>query len=161
MVAVGGTHLTRGAGKRGWTETVWSGSGAGCATSSDRKPTWQHDPGCSNRTAVDVSAVADPYTGVAVYDTYERSYRSGWVQVGGTSVSSPLLAGIFALAGNSTNQKGGQTFWQAEHQKHLNPILSGSDGLCGGSYLCTAGTGQYGNYSGPAGWGTPNGIGAF
>ena len=46
-------------------------------------------------------------------------------------------------------------------KKYLHAISEGTDGSCGGSYLCTAGTGQYGTYSGPAGWGTPNGIGAF
>lgn len=156
VVAVGGTSLTRGGKDRGWIESVWNGSGAGCSTKA--KPAWQHDPGCKFRTADDVSAIADPYTGVAEYDTYGQR---GWLVTGGTSVSAPLVAGVFALAGNSTQQQGGKTFWNTRHQKHLYPIVSGSDGTCGGSYLCTAGTNQYGSYSGPGGWGSPNGIGAF
>ena len=156
VVAVGGTTLTQGGHGRRWTESVWSGTGAGC--SAIAKPKWQHDPGCKFRTGNDVSAVADPYTGVAEFDTYGQR---GWFETGGTSVSSPLMAGVFALAGNSKEQDGGKTFWNKSHQKHLYPVLTGNDGDCGGSYLCTAGTKQYGTYSGPGGWGTPSGTGAF
>jgi subtilase family serine protease len=140
-------------GKRGYSETIWRSSGAGC--SSEAKPTWQKDPGCSNRTANDVSAVAQE---VAEYDTYNEG---GWFTVSGTSISSPLIGGIFGEAGNSTKQDGGKKLWTKKAQKHLYPVLVGSDGSCNGSYLCTAGTGQYGNYSGPGGWGSPNGYKAF
>jgi len=158
VVAVGGTSLTQGGGSRGWTEVVWGDSGAGC--SKELKPKWQGDPGCKFRTANDVSAIADPNTGVAEYDSYGYG---GWVVSGGTSVSTPLLAGVFGLAGNAASQNGGKTFWQRKHQgaNDLFPITSGSDGNCSPRYLCTAGTGEYRDYSGPAGWGTPNGIGAF
>jgi subtilase family serine protease len=158
VVAVGGTTLAQGSGSRGWTETVWPGSGAGC--SKELKPKWQHDPGCKFRTADDVSAIADPNTGVAEYDSYGYG---GWLVSGGTSVSSPFIAGIFALAGNATSQRGGETFWLRKHQRgtDLFPITSGSDGNCSPKYLCTAGTHEYRDYSGPAGWGTPNGVGAF
>ena len=152
VVAVGGTHLVRGGGGRGWTETVWSGTGGGCSTKT--KPKWQHDTGCTFRTANDVAAVADPNTGVAEYDTYGEN---GWFVVGGTSVSSPYLGGVFGLAGNSTKQDGGKTFYKKKHQTHLYDITSGNDGSCNPSYLCTAGPG----YDGPTGWGTPNGTGAF
>jgi subtilase family serine protease len=156
VVSVGGTTLSPGPAPRHWTETIWNGSGAGCST--DPKPSWQTDPGCTHRTANDVSADANPNTGVSEYDSYTYG---GWLVVGGTSVSSPLLAGIFGLRGNATSQSGGRTFWVPAHQVHLYPILSGNDGSCGGSYLCTAGTGQFGNYSGPGGWGSPKGILAF
>lgn len=157
VVAVGGTQLIQGGGKRGWTETVWSATGGGCST--DTKPSWQHDPGCLYRTANDVAAVAAPVTGPSEYDTYGYS---GWFVVGGTSVSSPLLGGVFGLAGNATSQDGGQTFWARKHERKsdLNPITSGSDGSCK-TYLCKAGTHEYRGYSGPGGWGTPNGIDAF
>ena len=103
-----------------------------------------------------MSAVADPNTGVAEYDTYGES---GWFVVGGTSVSSPFLGGVFGLAGNATKQDGGKTFWEKKHEKssELYDITSGKDGSCSPAYLCTAGVG----YDGPTGWGTPNGIGAF
>lgn len=167
VVSVGGTHLMKGRGKRGWSESVWGGGGfgphnygTGAACTFASKPSWQHDPGCKFRTANDVAAVADPVTGVAVYDTYDRS---GWFIAGGTSVSSPLIAGVFGLAGNAASQNGGRTFWDSHHEKSddLNPVLRGSDGHCSPTYLCTDGTREYKNYGGPTGWGTPNGIGAF
>jgi subtilase family serine protease len=157
VVSVGGTRLS----KTGSTynEVVWTDTGGGCSVVS--KPAWQHDPGCANRTGNDVAAVA---AGVAEYDTYGEG---GWFTVGGTSVSSPMLGGVFALAGNATNQHGGKNFWKMkskQRKKYLHTITSGADlcpGSLVGSYLCTAGTGQYKTYSGPTGWGTPKGIGAF
>ncbi len=74
---------------------MWNGSGSGCS-SFESKPKWQTDTGCSNRTDNDVAAVANPNTGVAIYDTYDQG---GWLEVGGTSVSSPIIASVFALAG--------------------------------------------------------------
>lgn len=157
VVSVGGTDLMPSTGSRGWTETVWSGTGAGCSKAP--KPSWQHDPGCKLRTANDVAA--DGGVPVAEYDTYTQG---GWIEVYGTSVSSPFLGGVFGLAGNSTKQNGGKAFWALstkERNKYLFPVTSGSDGTCSPTYLCTAGTGEYKDYSGPTGWGTPNGIGAF
>ena len=96
----------------------------------------------------------------SVYDTYDRS---GWVIGGGTSAATPLIAGIFALAGNASSQNAGRAFWEKRHQNpsDLNPVLHGSDGHCSPTYLCTDGTHEYKDYGGPGGWGTPNGIGAF
>jgi subtilase family serine protease len=154
VVSVGGTVLLSGAkGKRGYTEIIWPDSGAGC--SHEAKPSWQKDKGCSNRTANDISAVA---ANVAMYDTYPSG---GWGTVAGTSISSPLTAGIMAEAGKAKIQNGGEVFWGKAAQKNLYPVTQGTDGSCGGSYLCTAGTKQFGNYSGPGGWGTPHGDKAF
>lgn len=153
VTAVGGTTLNRASNTRGWTETVWSGAGSGCSAYIT-KPTWQTDAGCAKRTVADVSAVADPNTGVAVYDTY-RQHPGGWLVFGGTSVASPIIAGVYALAGNtSTTTYGSYPYSQPSS---LFDVTSGSNGSCGGSYLCTAGTG----YDGPTGLGTPNGTGAF
>lgn len=165
VVAVGGTELTQDGGKRGWTEVVWSSTngnpyvstGGGCSTRL--KPSWQHDPGCVHRTGNDVSAIADPDSGVAEYDSYAYAYY-GWIVSGGTSVSTPFVAGIFALAGDASKQDGGKRFWDNK-SRGLYKITSGSDGTCSPTYLCTAGTNEYGSYSGPAGWGTPDGIAAF
>jgi subtilase family serine protease len=158
VVSVGGTLLS----KRGsiYSEVVWPDTGGGCARDVT-KPSWQHDPGCSGRTANDVAAVAWI---VAEYDSY--SY-SGWLVAGGTSIAAPIVAGAFALAGNADKQDGGKIFWtltDKQRQEDLHVISSGSDGCprrLRGSYLCTAGTDEFGTYSGPSGWGTPNGIGAF
>lgn len=68
VTAVGGTSLTRNADGTRANETVWSGAGSGCSAYIT-KPSWQHDPSCTRRTIADVAPVADPATGVAVYDS--------------------------------------------------------------------------------------------
>ncbi|WP_220194165.1 S53 family peptidase [Ktedonospora formicarum] len=151
VTAVGGTSLRRASNTRGWTETAWSGAGSGCSRYIT-KPSWQTDTGCSRRTVADVSAVADPNTGVSVYNSYQSS---GWVVYGGTSVSSPIIASVYALAGNTGSITYGS--YPYSHTSSLFDVTSGSNGSCSGSYLCTAKTG----YDGPTGLGTPNGIGAF
>ncbi|HYV49650.1 MAG TPA: hypothetical protein VFA20_32555, partial [Myxococcaceae bacterium] len=150
VTAVGGTHLVRSATTRGWTETVWTGAGSGCSA-YEPKPSWQHDTGCSARTVADVSAVADPNTGVAVYDTY---HVSGWLVFGGTSVAAPLVGAMYALQGGSANY--GSNPYSAPAGS-LNDVTSGSNGSCGGSYLCTGVAG----FDGPTGLGTPNGTSAL
>jgi subtilase family serine protease len=154
--AVGGTVLSYSG--SGYSETVWDGAGSGC-TQQVQKPKWQKDPSCSDRTSADVSAVAQS---VAEYDTYGSG--GGWFPVGGTSVATPLIAAVYGLAGNAKSEHGPKSLWTLKKgilKKSLHYISTGSNGSCGGSYLCTAGTNQFGTYSGPAGFGTPNGIGAF
>src|SRR5579859_3787821 len=154
VTAVGGTTLNKASNTRGWSETVWSGAGSGCSA-YDPKPSWQKDTGCSNRTVADVSAVADPNTGVSVYDSYSYQGRSGWLVFGGTSVASPIIASVYALGGNAASVTYGS--YPYSHTSSLFDVTSGSNGSCGGSYLCTAGAG----YDGPTGNGTPNGSGGF
>jgi subtilase family serine protease len=160
VTAVGGTTLTRSG--AGFTEAAWSGAGSGCSK-YETKPTWQHDAGCAKRTVADVSAVADPKTGVAVYDSNCSAFGQllgqcfkGWGTVGGTSASSPIIAGVYALAGNgaSTNYPSSLPY---ANTASLHDVTSGSNGSCSGSYLCTAGPG----YDGPTGLGTPNTPAAF
>ena len=147
VTAVGGTHLVRDTSARGWTETAWSGAGSGCSAYVS-KPTWQQDSGCTRRTVADTAAVADPNTGVAVYDTFRAG---GWLVFGGTSVAAPIVGGVYALAGTAP---GAGTLYGSSS---LFDVTGGSNGSCGGSYLCTAGTG----YDGPTGNGTPNTTAAF
>jgi subtilase family serine protease len=151
VTAVGGTSLTRASNSRGWSETAWPGAGSGCSA-FEPKPSWQTGSGCSNRTVADVSADADPNTGVAVYDTYRTG---GWLVFGGTSVASPIVASVYALAGNEASVSYGSFPYGPTGS--LFDVTSGSNGSCGGSYLCTAGPG----YDGPTGLGTPNGTSAF
>ncbi|WP_329578491.1 putative Ig domain-containing protein [Kitasatospora sp. NBC_01250] len=157
VTAVGGTSLSKASNARGWSESVWNtssteGTGSGCSA-YDPKPSWQTDSGCSERTVADVSAVADPATGVAVYQTYGGS---GWDVYGGTSASSPIIASVYALAGTPAASTYPASYPYA-HTSALNDVTSGSNGSCSPTYLCTAGTG----YDGPTGWGTPNGTAAF
>jgi subtilase family serine protease len=151
VTAVGGTSLARSSNSRGWSETAWSGAGSGCSTIY-AKPTWQTDTGCARRTVADVSAVADPNTGVAVFGP-ANSRSSAWLVFGGTSVAAPLIAGIYGVNGTAVNH-GNDPY---RHLSSLNDVTSGSNGSCGGTYLCTAVAG----YDGPTGLGTPNGIAAF
>jgi hypothetical protein len=144
VLGVGGTSLVTSTSSRGWAESVWDGAGSGCSAYID-KPSLQTDPGCSKRTVADVSAVADPNTGVAVYSTYE----GGWLIVGGTSASSPIVAAIFTAAGKTAI---GSTF-PYTHTSAFYDVTTGSNGSCSPAYLCTAQAG----YDGPTGWGTPNG----
>jgi hypothetical protein len=157
VTSVGGTSLKPGSTPRGWTETAWGGgsdggTGSGCSA-DDTKPSWQKDTGCAKRTVADASAVADPSTGVAVYDTYQSN---GWAVYGGTSVASPIIAAVYALAGTPTRSSYPASYPYARTSA-LNDVTSGENGSCSPSYLCTAGPG----YDGPTGLGTPDGYTAF
>jgi subtilase family serine protease len=157
VVSVGGTALKTASNSRGWTESVWNtttgseGTGSGCS-SYESQPSWQTAlglSGCSGRIDNDVAADADPATGVAVYDT--SNGNSGWNEVGGTSASSPMVAAMYALAGNAGANPADDAY---THTGNFYDVTSGNDGSCSPAYLCTAETG----YDGPTGIGTPNGI---
>jgi phosphodiesterase/alkaline phosphatase D-like protein len=149
VTAVGGTSLVADASARGWSETAWSGAGSGCSAYVP-KPSWQTDSGCARRTVADVSAVADPNTGVAVYDSFAYHGSSGWMVFGGTSVASPVVAAFDALIGSAPATRS----YPYDNVSLFNDVTSGSNGSCGGSYLCTAKVG----YDGPTGVGTPMGA---
>lgn len=150
VTAVGGTTLTKVNGL--WSEKAWIGAGSGCSQYI-AKPAWQTDASCANRTVSDISAVADTATGVAVYNSYPYQNQKGWWVLGGTSVAAPIVAGIYALANHSVDA--GSSFYS--HPASLRDVTLGTNGSCGGSYLCAAAPG----YDGPTGNGTPSGIGAF
>jgi hypothetical protein len=153
VVAVGGTSLNTASNARGFTETVWSGAGSGCS-SDETKPSWQSGiSACTRRATADVSAVADPNTGVAVYQTYGGS---GWAVYGGTSASAPLIASVYALAGTPGAAEKPPSDPYA-HTGNLFDVTSGSNGSCSPSTLCKGGAG----WDGPTGLGTPNGTAAF
>jgi subtilase family serine protease len=152
VVAVGGTSLTVNSSHVRTAESVWSGAGAGCSASA-AKPSWQTDTGCSRRTVADVSAVADPQTGVAVYDSTPYQGSSGWMVFGGTSASAPLIAGIHARAGTT----GSNASSLYASRGSLFDVVGGSDGSCSPAYLCTGVTG----FDGPSGLGSPNGFAGF
>jgi hypothetical protein len=200
VVSVGGTSLTMlGAGGQAWaSEPVWGGSGGGCSVSFPA-PAWQREVsdwsavGCgtgseSKRAANDVAADADPYTGVAVYDSVPylapgeppRDGRApGWTPLGGTSVASPIVASMFALAGGSHGVAyPAQTLYSHLGSGLLHDIAEGGNGECEGFYeggcsgsmvplslfdcgkgalICNASAG----YDGPSGVGSADGVGAF
>jgi len=145
VTAVGGTSLEPAANDRGWSESAWDGAGSGCSQVI-AKPAWQHDSGCAKRTVADVSAVADPDTGVAVYNTYGGG--GPWWQVGGTSAAAPIVAASYALIGSAASGPS----YPYEHPSSFNDVQSGSNGSCAFQYLCNSFVG----FDGPTGIGTPN-----
>ncbi|MBP2705583.1 carboxypeptidase regulatory-like domain-containing protein [Microbispora sp. RL4-1S] len=178
VTSVGGTSLVRDSSSRGWSETVWNSTwtdgggqqrwgapGSGCSR-FEAKPETQHDSGCPGRTVADVSAVADPVTGVAVYNSYSDD---GWAVYGGTSAATPIVTGVYAVAGapiegtraNTYPYLGASALWDvtkgddASCPAGLCPF--GTTPECAPSYLCAAQAG----YDGPTGLGTPNGPAAF
>jgi len=190
VLAAAGTRLELGPSGTYPRERVWNGKGAtggGCAERTFfTAPTWQSElpnwseVGCGTKRAVaDLAADGDPYTGVAIYNT---DGGNGWETLGGTSLSSPILAAAIALAGGVPEK----TKYIAETiyaNAHLHPTLlhlvsEGSNGRCEKPFgaeglsgcttleegaqceqheICVATTG----YSGAAGLGSPYGDGLF
>jgi subtilase family serine protease len=167
VVSVGGTSLDTSSNSRGWTESVWDtssteGTGSGCSA-YEPQPSWQSaisliKSACSFRVDNDVAADADPNTGAAIYDT--SNDNGGWNEVGGTSESSPIIASVFALAGNDGNGGNNAADSIYTHTSDLYEVTASSNGSCSPSVLCTA-TGAADTYNGPTGWGTPDGLTAF
>ena len=156
VVAVGGTTLRLTASNAYSSESVWSGAGSGCSSYVAAR-SWQtsasnwSQTGCGTKRGVaDVAADADPNTGAAVYDTTKYQGRSGWFKVGGTSLSAPLIAGVYALAGDSSTTNYPAAIPYASRSS-LHDVTQGSNGSCG-TIMCSAAAG----YDGPTGVGTPN-----
>jgi subtilase family serine protease len=134
VTAVGGTVLTHDTSARGWHESSWNNSGAGCSTTTPA-PAWQTGTGCNTRSLPDVSFVAALNPGIAVYDSND----GGWIVLGGTSVGSPFVAGLYARASDfGANTSGASSIYA-----NL-PSLNAVDAA--------------GHFPTP---GSPNGLGAF
>ncbi|MGO9752637.1 MAG: hypothetical protein ACLP8S_25185 [Solirubrobacteraceae bacterium] len=150
VIAAGGTSLHPSSGPpspRGFTETVWSSTSSGCDTAI-AKPSYQDGIACAGRAYADVSADADPSTGLAVYD----SGAGGWLLAGGTSLSAPLIAAFEAVTGVD----GTSPAWAYADSALLNDPVSGSNGRCAASIseICTGRVG----YDGPTGAGSISGA---
>jgi subtilase family serine protease len=158
VTAVGGTELAKADNARGWTEQVWNnfaGAGGSGCSAYVAKPAWQHDAHCAMRTVGDVAAVA---WDIPIYE----KLQGGWLTVGGTSVSAPVIAGVYALAGNARTVPLGYAYAHAgslfDITKGNNDWFNGAGGAtCGYDYLCVAKKG----YDAPTGMGTPDGTGGF
>jgi subtilase family serine protease len=143
--AIGGTDLNSSTAARGFTESAWSGTGSGCA--DEAKPSYQTDSGCTGRSYNDISADADPYTGIAVY------LNGGFILYGGTSLATPLTAAYYALTRGPGQ---GDVAWNYAQGTLLNDPSTGNNsggGACTPSYICNAGVG----YDGPTGMGSISG----
>lgn len=171
VIAVGGTSLSRDDSARGWSEKAWGpvqspgAAGAACSAHVD-KPAWQHDTACPGRTVADISADADPYTGLAVYDStpdIADGLAGGWLRAGGTSAATPLVSAMYVMAGPAAGIKDASGLYA--HTDGLNEVAGGQSVSIPGSghecpvtsYLCTSLKG----YDGPTGLGSPGGLGAL
>jgi Subtilase family len=151
VISVGGTTLEKATNARGWEETVWADSGGGCSQYESPEEYWQvfRPFFCESRLDNDVAAVANPYSPVSVYASYDSP---GWQVIGGTSVAAPIIAAIEAHASSGARAKGAEAFYMYK----LFDVTAGQNGECGGdpvTMLCHAMPG----YDGPTGWGTPDG----
>jgi Ricin-type beta-trefoil lectin domain/Putative Ig domain len=179
VTSVGGTYLTTSSGSApGYAETVWngqnsapgSGTGGGCSA-GEGKPSWETDSGCLNRTENDVAAVANAPKGIDEYSgSGDCSAKNGAFgeaddcAVYGTSVATPIITAIYALAGTpAPNTYPVSYLYQSGHAGDLNHVASGQAGTCEANrlYLCNAGDSLGNGYNGPAGLGTPKGVAAF
>jgi hypothetical protein len=171
VVAVGGTTLELDESGNRESETVWDDSGGGCSIffAAER---WQLDTpgylasGCGGtRLDADVAAVGDPATGFSIYESYDCGPRceqevgkEGWAVIGGTSLSSPLIAAMYALAGGS----GGVPYPALTLYGHLGgpgvfDVSAGGNGFCEGTTACHAAPG----FDGPSGVGSPSSLALF
>jgi subtilase family serine protease len=167
VVAVGGTSLYPYSNNRGWLEAAWSGAGSSCSHYI-ANPSWiPASIGCAKkkRAIADVSAVADPYTPVLTYETYPN-VKGLYYVTGGTSVSSPIIASVYALAGNAASQNFGSLLYKAP-KGALTDVLIGKNGTIGilnaAKQTCTPISicNSMPGWDGPTGNGTPWGLGAF
>ena len=106
-----------------WGNEPGDGAGAGGISQYELQPSWQtgkvNGTSTEFRTTPDVSLDADPITGVAVYDTLSAG---GFLQVGGTSLASPLMSGILAIANQVRVSNGLQTL-DSTPQTQTLPML--------------------------------------
>lgn len=196
VISVGGTTLTLDASGAWQSESAWNSQGAGGSGCSGalQAPPWQlhvgdwAQVGCGqHRANADVAADADPTSGVNVYDSIPYPYEEAgkklstvlhWAPIGGTSVASPIIASMVALAGGAHGVAyPAQTLYSHLASPLLHDVTAGGNGQCDAEYvscegsisplspldcgasawICNASAG----YDGPTGVGTPNGIGAF
>ncbi|MEU9383852.1 carboxypeptidase regulatory-like domain-containing protein, partial [Streptomyces sp. NPDC048279] len=179
VTAVGGTSLVRDDSARGWHESVWNATvadgsgqqhwgapGSGCSD-VEPKPAFQSAVDCPGRSVADVSAVADPATGVAVYNSFSDG---GWNVYGGTSASAPIIAGVYALAGTPVSGTYPAAYpYQAPGALH--DVTQGDNASCADRSVCGHGTAPEctpafscaarPGYDGPTGLGTPDGVADF
>jgi subtilase family serine protease len=164
VVAVSGTSLFLSAnGKKYGSEVAWAGDGSGCSAFEARPP-WQPSlPGCpDNRTVSDIAVDADPNTGVAIYNSDPQACMGTancWLELGGTSISAPIVAAMFMLAGGipADSTQAASALYANRSKRNSHDIVSGSNGTCGFAYLCNAVPG----YDGPTGLGSPKGLAIF
>lgn len=160
VIAVGGTTLKRSSSGTGWDETAWAGSGSGCFPENEApSETMVVVTGCSGRASADVSAVADPATGLMIFAPVDARH-SQWTRGGGTSMAAPIVAAVAAMAAEASPDEAdaGHSSVAALYRapgSAFRDVTSGTNGTC--EHYCSAGPG----WDGPTGLGSPRGLAAF
>jgi hypothetical protein len=164
VVSVGGTTLQTFTDGTYFTESAWSGAGSGCssvetAPTMQQQQPWYSQTGCGTKRAVaDISADANPSTGAAVYDSTPLYGTTGWYTVGGTSLSAPIVASEFALAGGvPAGTSALAMIYGNVSSSNFHDVTSGSNGTCVSTIMCTG----LPKYDGPTGFGSLNGLAAI
>jgi hypothetical protein len=150
VLGIGGTNVQVDSSGARSSESAWSGAGSGCST-YNAAPPWQvisNSPCGSKKAIADLSADADPNSGLQVYTTYNG--RTGWYIFGGTSLASPLMGALYAMQGGYGGSTYASAYAWASTTAHYD-VTSGSNGSCSPSVLCNAGTG----------WDGPTGLGSI
>lgn len=209
VVAVGGTTLALESDGARASETVWNNNGpgdrvglskgfaqgatgGGCSERFTAQAWQQSTPGFANtgcgtkRLAADISADANPLTGFDIYDSYDcgaycerHGVGKGWITIGGTSLSTPLISSLYALAGGSdgVNYPALTLYGRLGEESALYDVTQGANGFCGGEAVSECGdpNGFFGlvdcegttacnaavGFDGPSGLGAPNGLSLF
>lgn len=147
VVSVGGTSLNVSALGQWLGESTWSSTGCG-PSQFEPRPVYQDGlyPTIGKyRASADISAVADPNTGVAVYCSTTYGGDSGWMVFGGTSAATPIIAGAVNSAGNNSASS-----------QALNTLFYSGIGT---SSLHDITTGSSGSFNAVVGWDYPTGVG--
>jgi hypothetical protein len=141
VMAVGGTSLTLASNNDYQSESGWSGSGGGISQ-YESQPSYQVGvvtQTSTKRAIPDLAFVADPNTGVKVYDTYGGS---GTYTIGGTSAASPIMAGLTAIVDQGRSYLLGRTSYSSLDflnalyhlpQSDLTDITTGNNGFAAGT----------------------------
>jgi len=154
VVSAGGTRINRDNAGNFLSETGWSGSGGG-PSKYELRPSYQDiiQTIVGNARGVpDYSFDADPNTGVSVFDSTSCQGISGWLVFGGTSVSSPSLAGIVNSAGSNTSSTAELSL--------LYQSVGNNGSMINSSNFRDILSGTAGSFSAMTGWDFVTGIGS-
>ena len=158
VIAVGGTTLQRARNARGWIEKPWASSNRGCSTLNG-KPSWQSAvTHCAGKAAADVSAVANPKQGVAIYDSTIDQGVAGWQISGGTSAATAIIAGVYAMSAHLSRYPAAYTW---AHASRLHDVAATRAGSCQGATAQHAPCDTRAGWNASTGLGSPDGLSGF
>jgi hypothetical protein len=115
-------------------------TGGGCSRWI-KAPSWQvhvggyHKTGCDkHRLAADIAADADPDTGFDIFSGYQCPGfpTDCWATFGGTSLSAPIIAAMWALAGGSGGVRYPAASLYGHARSRFFDVTAGGNSWCGG-----------------------------